>query len=138
MKKILEHLKSDWYKHVLEILVVVIGIMVAFSLNNWNESKKENKQEREYYGDLLEELRTDLLEIQGNSRYNQYYMKRYELAREIILNDPGMQRADTLGLIAIELRSFSDFKKNNSVYELLLGSGKLDIIGNKKILYRLE
>ena len=37
MKKILKHLKTDWYKYFIEILVVSFGILVAFGLNNWKE-----------------------------------------------------------------------------------------------------
>jgi len=41
-----------------EILLVVIGILIALSINNWNESNKTKKIELK----LLKELREDLLE----------------------------------------------------------------------------
>jgi hypothetical protein len=39
-----------------EILLVVIGILIALQVNNWNEARKEVRKERE----LLSELHTDL------------------------------------------------------------------------------
>ncbi len=58
MKKVLAHLKDNWYQYALETLVVIIGILIAFSLSNWKESIKDRKKERE----SLESLKTDLAE----------------------------------------------------------------------------
>lgn len=138
MNKIFTHIKSEWYKYVLEIIVVVIGIMVAFSLNNWKESINLKTIERQLYSDLLQELRIDLSEIQGNRRYNHRYLSRFDYASEIILNDTQMQLVDTLAIIVTELTNFSYFKKNESAYEVLAASGKLDLFTNKNILGHLQ
>ena len=45
MKKIAKHFKKNWYRYGLETLVVVIGVLVAFSLNNWNEGRKQKELE---------------------------------------------------------------------------------------------
>jgi hypothetical protein len=35
-----------------EIVLVVIGILIALSINNWNEQRKNNDLEREFNTDL--------------------------------------------------------------------------------------
>ena len=35
-----------------EIVLVVIGILIALSINNWNEQRKNNNLEREFNTDL--------------------------------------------------------------------------------------
>ena len=138
MNKIKAHIKSDWYKYILEIFVVVIGIMVAFSLNNWNESVMLKTMEKQLYSDLLQELHIDLDEIQFKSNYNNRYLSRYNNASEIILTDTQMLLADTIAIIALELANFSDFNKIESAYEVLASSGKLDMVTNKNVLRQLQ
>jgi len=42
-----------------EILLVVVGILIALQINTWNEQQKQNKLEKEYYCRLLEDVMQD-------------------------------------------------------------------------------
>ncbi len=42
-----------------EIVLVVIGILIALQINNWNEQQKQYKLEKEYYCRLLEDVLQD-------------------------------------------------------------------------------
>ena len=48
MKKIIKHFKNNWYRYGLETLVVIVGILVAFTLNSWNEARKNRALEKAY------------------------------------------------------------------------------------------
>jgi len=121
-----------------EIILVVIGILIAVSINNWKQSVDLNKVEQNLYSDLIQELQTDLYGIQGNRIYNNKYTARYNRASEIILTDTQKQLIDTLAIIATELTNFSDFNNEESAFNKLATSGKLEIITNKEILRRLQ
>ena len=43
-----------------EILLVVIGILIALQVNNWNEQRKTNDQLETYYVQIRDELNSDL------------------------------------------------------------------------------
>jgi|GEM_PF-2583843 len=60
MKKLIDHLKAEWYKYLLEILVLIIGIYGAFALENWNEDRKENIATRILAISLIEDLQKDV------------------------------------------------------------------------------
>ena len=53
MKKIIEHLRENWIKHGFETLYVIVGILVALGLNNWNEKRKDRILEI----DILSEIK---------------------------------------------------------------------------------
>ena len=57
MRKIITHLKENWIRHGFESFVVVVGILGAFALNNWNESLKNSRTEEK----LLIRLHTEVL-----------------------------------------------------------------------------
>ncbi|WP_149277768.1 DUF6090 family protein [Pareuzebyella sediminis] len=42
-----------------EIVLVVIGILIALQINNWNEKQKLAEKTQEYYGQLLDDLKSD-------------------------------------------------------------------------------
>ena len=49
-----------------EILLVVIGILIALQINNWNEARKSTRQEALYLKRLLSESRENLITFEKN------------------------------------------------------------------------
>ena len=47
-----------------EIILVVIGILIALQINNWNESRKEKNRIKSIYAIIKKDLETDVAEIQ--------------------------------------------------------------------------
>ncbi|WP_298416933.1 DUF6090 family protein [uncultured Kordia sp.] len=66
-----------------EIILVVIGILIAVSLNNWNENRKKEQQLFNIYTIIEDDLQNDLEEI---NEVQQYYKKIDPLYSKI-LND---------------------------------------------------
>jgi hypothetical protein len=54
--RIFKHLRSDWFRYGFETIAVVVGILVAFALDNWNEDRKLHSEELE----LLVDIQTNL------------------------------------------------------------------------------
>lgn len=70
-----------------EVLLVMVGILLALQVDNWNEERKERKVELE----LLQALRTDLVyarnEMDTVVRYNRNYLKAYRQIYDFIEED---------------------------------------------------
>jgi len=131
-------LKSYLLYAMGEIILVVVGILIAISINNWKKNADLKAQEQGIYADIKLEIQTDLTNIRSNRNYNAKYLSRYNRASEIILSDTKKEFIDTLAIIATELTNFSDFKNENSPYEMLATSGKINLLSNKDILRQLK
>ena len=123
--------------YIYEFFIVVLGISVPFLLNNWSEARKVQKLEKQYYENILREMKEDLSEIEGNRQYNARDLSMFRYGSDIILNNDRSSK-DTLGSIAINLSRFSDFKKKSSFYEALAKSGELHVFSDKSLITRLQ
>jgi hypothetical protein len=65
-----------------EIVLVVIGILIALQINNWNESRKASIQEANFLSDLLGDLEKDQVKL---DYLNHFYLKRIEYLDTLLI-----------------------------------------------------
>ena len=120
-----------------EILLVMIGILLAFQVNSWNNQRLKSNAARLSYTNIKRQINDDKYLIQSNIDYNNRYLEQFEFANEIIENN-ARSKIDTLGFIATKLFRYSDFNRNSNIYETLVNSGEISLIRNKEIIERLH
>ena len=121
-----------WYA-IGEILLVMIGILLALQVNNWNENKIKRSSELTYYSNIKNRLLDDKRLIQSQINYNSRYDNQFKYANEIIeIND--RTKTDTLGKIAINLTNYSDFDGRDNIYESMVNSGEIKLLKNNEII----
>ena len=120
-----------------EIVLVVIGILIALQINNWNEGRNLRQAERKYYENIGRQLREDLILLENNIDFNQRYAGQYEYALgQLGAND--RSHLDSLGRIAINLLEFSDFHQESNIYAALVSSGEIRLLNNQDIVNGLQ
>ena len=124
--------KYVWYA-IGEILLVMIGISLAFQLDNWDENRIKKAAEIRFYENIKEQIIDDKELIEGQVEYNNYYMRQFKYANQLIgAND--RNKLDTLGVIVRNLTQYSDFDKKGNIYETLVNSGEIKILQNHTIV----
>ncbi|MCL6257681.1 DUF6090 family protein [Aquiflexum sp. TKW24L] len=70
-KLLLENKISGYLKYGIgEIFLVVIGILIALSINNWNEGRKARAQELSTMKEIIENLKYDIVRCERNRSRN--------------------------------------------------------------------
>ena len=116
-----------------EIMLVVIGILIALQINNWNDNRIIKGNELSSYQNIKNRIADDRNRIQGNIDYNNRYKEQYEYGSKII-GENDRSKLDTLGIIAANLTRYSDFNKQGNIYETLVNSGEIKLLSNIQIV----
>jgi len=134
-KKIIE--EDNVRKYLLyaigEILLVVIGILIALQVNNWNEQRKERQREMTYLYKLLEEAKRDSSSLQSTINLTEYKITQAERLLDILKqNIPIADSTEFVRDVFLVGRGASTRPYLPS-YEELIATGSIGIIQNRDI-----
>lgn len=115
-----------------EIILVVIGILIALQINNWNNQRLEKEDEKKSYRNIKRQIEDDRKELTGAKALNNYFSATYKHANKII-RAQDFTKSDSLALIAMGLSQYSDFNSSGNIYETLVNSGNLKLLKNDEI-----
>lgn len=99
-----------------EIVLVVIGILIALSINNWNEHRKETHRTESIYNIIKTDLETDIEEIQlFLSDYDSVRKPVFEtLLRDTLTQNDFIKNPN----LSKGYRGYEDIQVNTRGYEL--------------------
>ena len=126
-----ENKTGKYLKYAIgEIILVVIGILIALQVNNANEQRKENEFEIKILKEILGSLQTDLEEIRDDIGLMDDLNKACSEIKNYILTQD--KPSDTLSYYSAILRVTPHFSPINSGYDLLK-SRDIGIIKNDSL-----
>ena len=98
---------GDYLKYAVgEIALVVFGILIALSINNWNESRKNDLEQALLVKNIIEDLRLDFIHINKSSEQVSNQMNLIDDLISKIFDEKKKINYDSIGLI----RFSSDFR----------------------------
>ncbi len=122
----MENKTGKYFKYAIgEIVLVVIGILIALQINNWNENRKANGLAKKYISEIKADLGNDTLTF--NSA-----LKRLDktLKKNKILLNPNITSTisvDSLhSMISTSFHSIRIYKIDNATYLKLSNTGFLE------------
>ena len=128
--KIIKHLNSEWFRYVFETLAVIVGILVAFSMDNWNENRNDRIIEIEILTEIRENLIQDFVDHNDNMGHLNHCVRSSRIVLDHLNND--LPYHDSLESHFSWLINGVNFDAITSGYELWLSEG-INIMTNDSI-----
>ena len=119
-----------------EIILVVIGILIALQINNWNTVQKEKTKEQQILLSLREEFKQNINELSFDHQINLGSIN----AVKTLLNFDTTTDFDTKTIDSLlgQTFNFATFDARLGVINDISSSGNLELIRDSKLRYKLN
>jgi hypothetical protein len=130
----MENKTGKYFKYAIgEIILVVIGILIALQINNWNENRKNSNRETQF----LKNFRLDLVTNKEELKRVIKKTEQTSMSADSILQLKEGE-IDSLNLMSfvgcmMNATGFTVYQSQEGTIQDILGSGKLDIITNDSL-----
>lgn len=135
-KKLIEEGKLKRYLiyAVGEILLVMIGILLALQVNTWNQAEKDRVTERKYLESLSSDLSKQSIILKEIIDFeDRQFIAPANNATELINNQKYLENLDSLKVFLDKCANTRTFSVINTTYEDLKSTGNFQIITSAEI-----
>ena len=120
-----------------EIVLVVIGILIALQVNNWNEERLEKKQIEKYARSLINDLENDVEMLQVSMYQAQKIFRKIDSLRHYMAQNEPRELSNTVLFVLSRDLLYRPYIWNRSTLDALKNSGGLRLISNDSISKKL-
>lgn len=129
---------AQYLKYALgEIILVVIGILLALQINVWNEDRMEQKLEQDYYCRLLEDVENDALRLSEQQARTKDRLAESNKMLAYLQGDQPNSKEVISTLIKVTRGSNSSNRITTSAFEDIKSSGNLNILQDLELKQQL-
>ncbi|OMP30388.1 DUF6090 family protein [Mangrovimonas sp. DI 80] len=122
-----------------EIVLVVIGILIALQINNWNSYRKDRLLEKQYLENFLLDLKSDSISLTYFSNSSPKKIEVLLMARDHVLHQTPIK--DTLDFINKMgyggVGSRGTMVESKSTYDDIISTGNLLLLKNENLKQHL-
>lgn len=142
-RRIRQHLLTEnkFSKYILyaigEIVLVVIGILIALQINNWNEGRKDQAEAIKILKKLQSEFEINKTELDASRHFHeQQYMATVRI--EELFNPNHNIPTDTITNLLKQAFIDWKFEPRHSITTSAMASGKIALINNDSLIDNLN
>ena len=133
-----KNLMNKYFKYAIgEIILVVIGILIALQLNTWKENNQKRKTEKAYLTSIVTNLEQDIAELKRLIKRDSVSFKAYTNILKPF-KDSNFNLYTPIFLKTLGEAQFThNFEGNNIVFEEMKFSGKINFIQSNSLRFSL-
>lgn len=119
-----------------EIAIVIVGILLAFSIDKCAENRKDETVREQYLHSLLADLDAEKLELQENI---EAFENKLTLIRQLYPYLYGKKEGrDTMARRVFELPSIVSFNGHAITYQTLINTGDIRLFRDLELIKKIE
>jgi len=118
-----------------EIVLVVIGILIALQINNWNENRKDNNTQVVFIKGLILNLDEDIVTLNSTISANVGKMESITYISNLFYNQNDADDQSRLNNHLINMWGVESYSNQNFVFDGIKSSGKLNLIESDELLF---
>jgi hypothetical protein len=123
---------SKYFKYAIgEIVLVVIGILIALQVSNWNQNRIKIAQEHDDLENLKEELQNNIVEFTSLDSLYATFERSSAEGLKMFNNNPNVP--DLIKIDSLIVTLLKVFPLTTSTYDEMLNTGKFYNLKNKTL-----
>ncbi|GAB2764991.1 DUF6090 family protein [Salinimicrobium soli] len=134
-------IKNKFSKYLIyaigEIVLVVIGILLALQINSWNQQRVEDEKEIALLTSLKSEFQHNLSTLNESIEINRKVTESCLQLTQLIRADSITKVPDLVDELLLNIGGISSFDARTGISSEIVNSGKLNILKNKDLRERL-
>ncbi len=132
---LVENNTGKYFKYAIgEIALVVIGILIALGINNWNSNRIQRQRESLLLSELNKEFKSNKIQLDSVLTKHKYSMKSVEyLMSRLPIKNLKIENLDSLSYHIYHLGTFYTFNPSGGVINSLMNSSTINIITNNEL-----
>jgi hypothetical protein len=116
-----------------EIVLVVIGILIALSINTWNETNKSQKEASFQLSKLRDNLNADKAQLKNAIASDSLYIDNLIFCVKVLSNEIEVPKEEFFNSFQF-MSTIMNFNPISGTFEGLISSGKIELIKNQNLL----
>ena len=120
-----------------EIVLVVIGILIALQVNNWNENRMEQNRIKKYAKSLIKDLENDIEMLKVSKHQAEANFRSIDSLKSYFDETEVEQLSNTVLVVLTHDIMYRPYKWNRSTLQELKSSGGLRFISNDSLEKKL-
>ena len=125
---------AKYFKYAIgEIILVVIGILIALQINNWNQHQKELKKEQQIIASLHLEFNQNKTLIKSRIDAVQNSTDACFQIMEVLLLGESAANAKHIDSLLYWAIEYGPFISNNNTYTEIINTGEIELLRNDDI-----
>jgi hypothetical protein len=126
---------GKYFKYAIgEIVLVVIGILIALSINNWNEVRKDKIKSYSYLQRLNEDIEIISVDVDNSIKGTENNLKNSILVKDALISGKlPIEKQPNFDKYLYQYHQFYITIKDANTYNEMLNAGELNLIENRWI-----